>query len=121
MGLSEGIDVIDKLGIDRVRRHEKSLFYRTREGLCTIGGVEIYTPEYEGPVLLFNLRKKSSEETARLLAERGICVRGGYHCAALGHKTMGTENGGAVRVSFGPFNGTSDVDALCDAIKHILK
>lgn len=120
-GLSAGLDVVRKLGIERIERHEKQLFRRACDRFRNMRGVRVYTPEYEGPVLLFNLYGKKSEETARLLAERGICVRGGYHCTALGHKTMGTENGGAVRASFGPFNSSKEIDMFCDAVQKLTK
>lgn len=118
-GLSAGIDSLRSIGIERICEHEKRLFCRAREELSRIDGVEIYTPHIEGAVLLFNIRTKGSEEAAQRLSEAGICVRGGYHCAALGHKTLGTDKLGGVRVSFGPFNSSGDVDALCAAVKEI--
>jgi selenocysteine lyase/cysteine desulfurase len=118
-GLSAGIDSLRSIGIERICEHEKRLFCRAREELSRIDGVEIYTPHIEGAVLLFNIRTKGSEEIAQRLSEAGICVRGGYHCAALGHKTLGTDKSGGVRVSFGPFNSSGDVDALCAAVKEI--
>ena len=83
-------------------------------------GVTIYCPEHEGSVLLFNVAGHSSEEVARLLSDKGICVRGGYHCAALAHKTLGTLDTGGVRASFGVFNSSADIDALCKAVKGIM-
>lgn len=118
-GLSAGLDVLCRLGIERIDEHEKILFRKAREGLESMDGIRIYTPRREGAVLLFNMEGYASEQVAELLGERGICVRGGYHCCALGHKTLGTDRGGAVRISFGPFNSSSDIDALLDAIREI--
>ena len=120
VGLSAGIDTLNSIGIDKVAQHEKKLFCRAREGLSCIDGVRVYTPTYEGSVLLFNVTGKGSEETARALSERGICVRGGYHCTALGHKALGTEERGGVRVSFSPFNCSDDIAALCKAVREII-
>lgn len=118
-GLSVGIDTLLSLGIERVLFHEKKLFCCARDGLSRIGRVKIYTPFAEGSVLLFNIEGMSSEAVARELSEKNICVRGGFHCSSLGHKTLGTQNAGGVRVSFGPFNSSKDVDALCDAVGQI--
>ena len=73
-----------------------------------------------GSVLLFNIDGKSADSVGDALNSAGICVRSGYHCAALAHKTLATPPGGAVRVSFGIYNTTSDVDALIDAL-HTIK
>ena len=59
-------------------------------------------------------------EIAKLLEEvSGICVRAGLHCAPLAHETMGTDTlGGTVRVSFGPFHTSNDIDLLVRAISN---
>ena len=72
-----------------------------------------------GSVLLFNLEGKSADSVGDALNGAGICVRSGYHCAALAHKTLATPPGGAVRVSFGIYNTVSDVDALVNALYAI--
>lgn len=121
VGLSAGLDTLGDLGISRIEEHEKRLFRRARDKLTSIAGVKVYCPQYEGSVLSFNIDGFGSEEAAGLLSREGICVRGGYHCSALGHKTMGTEDSGAIRVSFGVFNSSRDVDLLCDAVVRIKK
>ena len=54
-----------------------------------------------------------------MLGDKGICTRGGFHCSALGHKSLGTVETGAVRASFGIFNSSSDIDRLISAVKEI--
>lgn len=120
-GLCEGIRVVEKIGIDEISDHEKSLYRRMREVLGNMQGVTLYAPEYEGAVLLFNLEGVPSERVGRELSERGICVRSGYHCAALGHKTLGTPEGGAVRASFGIYNHLGEVERFCRAVGEIVK
>ncbi len=120
-GLCEGIRVVEKIGVDEIAAHEKSLYLRMREVLGNTKGVTLYAPEYEGAVLLFNIEGKNSERVGRLLSERGICVRSGYHCAALGHRTLGTPEGGAVRASFGIYNHLGEVERFCRAIGEIAR
>ena len=121
VGLSAGIDAVEQLGLARIEEHERRLFRRARDKLGSISGVKLYFPEYEGSVISFNVEGFGSEEAARALSEEGICLRGGYHCSALGHRTMGTEESGCVRASFGVSNSSRDVDALCDAVVRIKK
>ena len=68
---------------------------------------------------MFNVRELSADQAAKLLDRRGICVRAGYHCAALGHRTLGTPQGGAVRVSVGYANTSAQIDFLARVIEEI--
>lgn len=119
VGLCEGLKTVSELGIDRIAAHERELFRRAREGLLGIDGVRLYCEHQEGSVLLFNKDGIDSEELCLALSERGICTRGGYHCSALGHRTLGTTDSGALRVSFGVYNSSYDVDLLCEALREI--
>ena len=120
-GLCEGIKFISSVGTDVVATREAELYCRLRDGLSTLGGVRLYLPEYVGSTLLFNLDGIPSESVAERLGKRDICVRGGYHCTALGHKTLGTADGGGVRASLGIFNDSRDIDRLLIAVNEILK
>ena len=121
VGLCEGIDAVTQIGVQNIVIHEKILFERAREGLQKINGVKVFCPEHTGSVLLFSVEGVDSERVAEYLSNKGICVRGGYHCAALAHKALGTIDGGAVRVSFGVFSNDADIEALCSALKTIKK
>ena len=121
VGLSEGIRALNRIGIEAVAQKEASLVARLRERLQEMDGITLYAPQYAGGILMFNIDGIPSEQVGSELNRRGFCVRAGYHCAALGHKTLGTPEGGAVRVSPGWFNTFSQIDALTDAIREIRK
>ncbi len=118
-GLYEGMRFVEARTLEAISDHEHALYRRAVEILGNMRGITLYAPMYEGSVLLFNVDGVSSERIAAELDQAGICVRGGYHCSALGHRTLGTADGGAVRVSFGVFNGLSQVEALASALKKI--
>lgn len=119
IGLNEGITSVAQIGVQNVERHERALFEATRGMLEGIDGVRIYCPDYSGSVLLFSVDGVKSERVAEHLAKCGICVRGGFHCAALAHNALNTDDSGAVRVSFGIFNCEGDAEALCEAVSKI--
>lgn len=100
-----------------IRAHECMLHGHLCDRLSSLRDIRIFLPELEGSVLLFEKCGEASEMTAKKLSDHGICVRAGHHCAALAHKTLGTPEGGAVRVSFGPYNTVHDLDALYKALK----
>ena len=71
-------------------------------------------------ISLINIKGIEAEEVTSILSSRyGIAVRGGFHCAGLAHKTIGTWNKGAVRISVGPFNTRKDMENLADALWEI--
>jgi len=70
---------------------------------------------------LFNVKGKSAAEVSSFLDKYGVCTRSGLHCAPLAHRTIGTEDSGAVRISFGAFNGIKDVEYTADVIRRVIK
>ena len=120
-GLCEGMKWVRKLGVENIGAHERALYRYTKGILENKEGIKLHGGEYEGGTLLFTVEDKSSEEVARALGEQGVCVRGGYHCSALGHRTLGTMDGGAVRISFGAFNRIKDIERLEEAIDSVIK
>ncbi len=109
--LCAGIREVKRINVQNIERIENALGQRLIEGLSLIKGITVYG-NYGGGTVLFNVDAFSSEEIARRLDENGICVRSGYHCCPLGHSTLGTPQGGAVRASFSTFNTPYDVDRL---------
>lgn len=118
-GLCEGVRALRCIGIDEIAYGERQMGHRIRESLGNMRGIELYGADEAGSIILFNVKGKSSELTASELDRQGICVRGGYHCAALAHRTLGTPQGGAVRVSLGMYNTKADVEALCKALREL--
>lgn len=118
-GLGEGIISVMTVGVEAIAAHERALCDRALDMLRHTGGVTVYAPEYSGSTVLFNVDGMSSEQLAAELDRYGICVRGGYHCAALAHKTLGTRADGAVRLSFGRYNKISELEAFWRALKGI--
>ena len=72
------------------------------------------------PVALFNVEGIACDDVMRRLARRGICVRSGFHCAALAHRALGTLSGG-VRVSLGKRNTVREVRTFCDELNKLAK
>lgn len=118
--LSEGIGFISKIDPEEIVLHECRLFARAREMLLNSPelSAKIYMPECEGAVLLFSIGDIPSETVGRYLADKGVCVRSGFHCSALGHKALGTSESGAVRASFSIFNREKDVDILIEELRN---
>ena len=120
-GLCEGVRFVSEVGVQTIAAREQELCRLMKERLQSLGRVKLLAPELIGGVLLFYAEGIASDVLGAELDKRGICVRSGFHCAALAHRTLETSSDGAVRVSAGYFNRPSDADALWKAMKEILK
>ena len=120
-GLLEGVRACRRYGIDRIHAHERALFSHLYQNLNMLPRVTVFAPHHAGAVLLFSVEGTPADLLGQALNERGFCVRTGYHCAPLAHKTLGTPAGGAVRVSFSPYTTREELDCFCNALEKILK
>lgn len=125
MGMSAGIDYVNRIGMNKLYEHEMSLCRYLYRELAKIDRIELYTPEPSYgkyvPVLSFNVFGRDSSEIAQLLSDKGIAVRGGLHCAPSAHRQAGTLEKGMVRVSVASFNTQADIKGLVAAVKSILR
>lgn len=123
VGLSAGIDFINKIGIANIRAHEHKLMQHFYEGVKDIEGVTIYgdfSNPNRSPIVTLNIKDYSSGDVEQELLETyGICTRAGGHCAPLMHKALHTEIQGAVRFSFSYFNTIEEIECAITAIKNI--
>ena len=56
--------------------------------------------------------KEPPESLADRLAERGVAVRAGLHCAPLAHTTAGTAETGTLRFSASVFNTPEEAERV---------
>ena len=118
-GLRAGMEFVGSVGIEAIREHERALGVGLRDRLMEIPKVTVYAPHREGGVVLFSVAGYTSEEVGQRLDREGICVRSGFHCSALGHMTLGTPDGGAVRVSFGWGSRERDGEAVLRVVRRL--
>lgn len=124
VGLGCSARIVERIGAETIAFHERELCSELEAHLRNMDFVTIYgpAPEKKVGITLFNIRGISSEEVTECLSrEYGIAVRGGYHCAPLAHQAIGTFDGGAVRLSVGPFNTRKEIRAAAEAVYRIGK
>lgn len=117
IGLGEGIRFVLDKGTNHIRKHEESLCQRFERGIADIKGVKLYSCENRVPIVSFNIGDYDSTTVSSKLSERGFALRGGLHCAALAHRSLGTLEQGTVRFSPGAFNDQAQVDKLVRTMK----
>jgi cysteine desulfurase / selenocysteine lyase len=147
VALAAAVQALQRVGMDAVARHEAELTAYALERLAGIEGLRVYgdaDPARAADrlgVITFNIEGLSHFLVAAVLgAEYGIGVRNGCFCA---HpylmRLLGLTTGqaavvrdqvargdrrampGMVRVSFGSYNTTDEIDELVRALEHIAR
>ncbi|MBQ7203681.1 MAG: aminotransferase class V-fold PLP-dependent enzyme [Eubacterium sp.] len=123
VSMGAGVDYINKKGMSSIYSHEMAMCKYLYSELSRIPGVKLYTPPPESykavPIIALNYKNYSSEKTAALLAEHGICTRAGFHCSPLAHEHFKTTDRGVVRISLGAFNTFSQCEKFIKIIKAL--
>ncbi len=104
----------------RIGEIEKDLTNYCIQRLSNISGVKIYNVDkHRVSTFCFNIEGVPSNSVVEQLDKYGICVRGGIHCAILAHKSLGTVQTGAVRISLNHYNTKEEIDYLIEKIKEL--
>lgn len=118
--LKSGIETINRIGLDKIATHESHLHNLLHEKLSSLSYVKQYMSEYAGPCLLFNVNGIPPTLIDDKLTERGVCIRSGFHCAPLAHKSLGTGEYGAIRCSFGIYTNESEINTFIKVLKDVV-
>jgi cysteine desulfurase family protein len=123
-GLNASLKYIKGIGINSIGSREQKLtreFYRKVKELPKIKIYGDFSSFDRAPIVAFNLGSTDSNDICpRLEADYEIFCRGGWHCAPLMHKALGTENQGAVRFSFSHYNTLAEVKASIEALTELV-
>ena len=123
-GLLAGVRFVRQLGPENICREERLLAHQAAEGLRRVPRLTVHAlPDLaaQAGVLSIIPEQMDAEALGAALAERGIAVRAGLHCAPLAHRTAGTLNTGTVRLSFSHWNTREEVDRLLEAVGEIFQ
>lgn len=126
-GLAAGVKHLQELGMENVAQTNSQLTERFEAGACAIPGVRVlggHAGIDRTPIVALVAEGTDTSALADLLAtDYEICTRAGAHCAPLMHRSLGTEETGAVRFSFSHLNTVEEIDvglaALEDCVQRL--
>lgn len=116
-GLAAGMRQIRKMGTEHIAAHEQAMARRCIQ-MLNREGVRVFAGADQSGTVSF-VPSMDCETLAQRLAEKGIAVRAGLHCAPLAHESVGTLDSGTVRISFGHDSGNFQIVALERALAGI--
>lgn len=103
-----------------ISKQEKELLALLIRELDKVDSVTIYDHTIDRvSTFCFNVEGIPSDQVVTFLDKRGICVRGGIHCAILAHEAINTVQTGAVRVSLNYQNSEEEAHLFIEAIKEL--
>lgn len=122
IGMGAALDFIMNLPHAEISAHYQCLGERLLTGLAEIPGLRLLGPASMArrlPVFSFSIPGLHPHDICQILAELGLALRGGHHCAQPLMTSLGVF--GAVRASLAPYNDIDDIAALMDGLQHVLR
>lgn len=124
-GLAAGMAYV-RQNAAQITAHEQRLTEQLSAGLARIRGVTLYGPEdpsRRASVVSFNLAGTDAVAVSEALDDEfGVLGRAGLHCAPAAHCCLGSlAQGGAMRLSAGPFNTLAEIDAAVTAVAELAR
>ncbi len=123
VGLGAGARFVASRGIGRIREQEVERLERMVDGLGRIQGVRAYGPADQRErvgIVPVAIEGRTCPQAAELLdVEHDIAVRAGLHCSPAAHRTIGTLETGALRISLSLMNTDDDVDYFLECLRAV--
>ncbi len=122
IGLGAAIDYLGRLGLENIRAHEEKLVSRMLRRLQEIPGLSVLGPRdarARASLAAFTIEGIHPHDVSAMLAEDGICVRSGHHCAMPIHDMLGIP--ASTRASVYLYNKADEIDALVQSLARAKK
>jgi selenocysteine lyase/cysteine desulfurase len=122
-GLLAGVRYVRRRGVESICLKERSLTLWLAEELERVPGLRVFFEpglRNQTGVLSVIPEGKDVERIGAVLAENGVAVRAGMHCAPLAHDSGGTLKTGTVRISVSDLNTLEECVEFLQIFKKIL-
>jgi cysteine desulfurase / selenocysteine lyase len=118
VSLGAALDYVQRIGMHNIARYEHHLLVYGTESLGRIPGLHLIgTAREKASVMSFVLDGFDTEDVGQALAQQGIAVRAGHHCAQPILRRFGVER--TVRPSLAFYNTCEEIDTLVAAIWNL--
>lgn len=118
IGLSAALEWLESVDLQEAEAYSRGLATLAEAELAKRPGFRSFRCQ-DSSLLAFDFANIHHNDMVTLLAEAGISLRAGQHCAQPLLAALGVS--GTLRASFAPYNTQSDVDALIKAIDNALE
>ena len=120
IAFDESIKFLNKIGMEKIIKHEKELIEYGQEILRKNNSVKLIgNPKTKGSVLSFTIDGIHPHDIATILDEDGVAIRAGHHCCQILHDKL--DIAASARASLGVYNTKDDIDKLNSSINKCKK
>ena len=120
IAFDESIKFLNKIGMEKIIKHEKELIEYGQEILRKNNYVKLIgNPKIKGSVLSFTIDGIHPHDIATILDEDGVAIRAGHHCCQILHDKL--DIAASARASLGVYNTKDDLDKLNSSINKCKK
>ncbi|NRN21506.1 cysteine desulfurase CsdA [Serratia marcescens] len=117
LGLAAALTWLSEQDMAAAERYSRELADQAEQRLAQLPGFRSFRSSGSS-LLAFDIAGVHHSDIVTLLAEQGIALRAGQHCAQPLMAALGVS--GTLRASFAPYNTQQDVDTLVSALTHSL-
>ena len=120
LALGEAIAYYNRVGFDAMMARESALTRRLMTGMADIPHVQIIgspKPEQHHGLVTFTIDGVHPHDVSAIMADHGIAIRAGHHCAQPLHDYLGIN--ATCRASLMFYNTEADVDAFLNILSEI--
>jgi cysteine desulfurase/selenocysteine lyase len=119
VGFAQACEELLNIGFSTIQDHEKEIMKEMLERNATPHGLGVVThsSSESSSIFAFTIPGVHPHDIAQVLADHGVAVRAGHHCAP--HIARSFDPAGVVRVSIGLPTTPSDVDAFFKALTYV--
>lgn len=117
IGMAAALTWLKTQDVQAGEKHAQNLAAMAEKQLSQIEGFRSFRAQ-DASLLAFDIAGVHHSDLVTLLAEQGIALRAGQHCAQPLMDALGVK--GTLRASFAPYNNEEDVARLVGAVKYAM-
>ncbi len=117
IGMAAALNWLKTRDLQAGEKHAQNLAAMAEKQLSQIEGFRSFRAQ-DASLLAFDIAGVHHSDLVTLLAEQGIALRAGQHCAQPLMDALGVK--GTLRASFAPYNNEEDVARLVGAVKYAM-
>jgi len=118
VGLHAAMDYLDRIGRNKIARHDHELGAHAYEELARLNGIRLFGPHIgRAGLVSFLMTDVHAHDLVTVADQRGFALRGGHHCNQPLMKKLGVES--TARASFYFYNTHQEIDRTIEVLKEI--
>jgi cysteine desulfurase/selenocysteine lyase len=118
IGVGAATCFLKNIGMQSVQQHDEYISHLANQLLSDIPELTIISHKNSCGLLSFFMNDLQNFQVSDYLSQKGICIRGGHHCAEPLHKELGIKT--TLRASFGIYTTEEEIQIFAKILKEAI-